>query len=81
MPHFCAVANCGSTSRRDKVSFFRFPSIFDNNKRVDENKKRRREAWVLATRRTDLTEKKLINEMICSKHFLEGNKDICVYYR
>ncbi|KAB0804424.1 hypothetical protein PPYR_01394 [Photinus pyralis] len=72
MPNFCAVAQCGSRSNRDKVSFFRFPSIYDNNKKVDPRKERRREAWILATRRTDLTDSKLKYQMICSRHFLEG---------
>lgn len=71
MPQFCAVLNCGSNSLRDKVSFFRFPSTTDSYK-INLVKKERREEWIKALKRSDLTESKLKNQRVCEKHFITG---------
>lgn len=72
MPQFCAIVKCGSRSGRDKVSFHRFPSIYDNRKNINPLAKKRRELWIQATRRADLTTEKLKWATVCSKHFVGG---------
>lgn len=72
MPQFCAVVKCGSRSGRDKVSFHRFPSIYDNRKNINPLSQKRRELWIKAIRRADLTTEKLKWATVCSKHFVGG---------
>ncbi|XP_045466386.1 uncharacterized protein LOC123675148 isoform X2 [Harmonia axyridis] len=74
MPSFCCVVDCGNRRPRDNVKFFRIPAIlnFTHKKVLNELSKLRREKWLSAIRRADLTEKKLKNAVVCSKHFVTG---------
>ena len=50
---------------------------------IKELTTRRRRAWVSAIRRDDLTDDKLENERVCSRHFVSGQAakqwDLCTY--
>lgn len=74
MPAFCCVVNCGSTAQRDKVRFFRIPSIrhFQHKRRLNELSQIRRQKWIDAIKREDLTETKLKYATVCSRHFITG---------
>ncbi|KAJ8976371.1 hypothetical protein NQ317_003225 [Molorchus minor] len=61
---------CGSNSARDLVSFFRIPSEYDNHKQFNKLASERRKAWINRLKRADLTESKIKNGRICSKHFI-----------
>ncbi|KAK5638749.1 hypothetical protein RI129_013044 [Pyrocoelia pectoralis] len=71
---FCMVVNCGRTSIRDGPfsSFFRIPSKFNNNHKIDNLRSERRKKWIAALKRSDLTELKLKYGRVCSKHFIAG---------
>lgn len=73
MPNFCMVVNCGSNGLRDNVGFYRIPSVYDNNKQKNSLAQERRAAWIKSLRREDLTDTKLKNGRICSKHFISGD--------
>ncbi|KAJ8939685.1 hypothetical protein NQ317_016526 [Molorchus minor] len=66
------VVACGSNSTRDLVSFFRIPSEYDNHKQFNKLASERRKAWINRLKRADLTESKIKNGRICSKHFISG---------
>ncbi|KAJ8976378.1 hypothetical protein NQ317_003233 [Molorchus minor] len=66
------VVACGSNSARDLVSFFRIPSEYDNHKQFNKLASERRKAWINRLKRADLTESKIKNGRICSKHFISG---------
>lgn len=74
MPVTCIVTGCGSRADRDKVSFFRLPVVTNFTFKIDLNElsKKRREKWIAAIKRTDLTEAKLKYERVCGRHFLTG---------
>lgn len=74
MPSFCAVVGCGSRGQRDDVKFFRIPAVvqYKHKLYLVELSKLRRELWLDALRRADLTENKLKYLRICSKHFIGG---------
>ena len=74
MPVTCIVVGCGSRSNRDLVKFYSIPAITEFKHRQDLNEltRKRREMWLKAIRREDLTEKKIKNERVCSKHFIAG---------
>ncbi|KAJ8981618.1 hypothetical protein NQ317_004379 [Molorchus minor] len=66
------VVACGSNSARDLVSFFRIPSEYDNHKQFNKLAYERRKAWINRLKRADLTESKIKNGRICSKHFISA---------
>lgn len=74
MPSFCAVVGCGSRGIRDDVKFFRIPAVvnYKHKPHLVVLSKLRRERWLLALRRADLTEKKIKYFRVCSKHFIGG---------
>jgi len=39
------VVNCGSNSIRDKTSFHKFPSVYNNNGKIDPLAQKRKEKW------------------------------------
>ena len=73
----CIIVGCGnkggkSSQRKDSVvKFSRVPKIVKNKGEViEELTTRRRRAWISAISRDDLTEDKLENERVCSRHFV-----------
>ena len=70
----CIVVGCSSRSGRDKdVSFFRIPVVRrGRSDRELQLSKARRDGYLAAISREDMTESKLKNERICSKHFVSG---------
>ena len=70
----CVVLGCSKRSGRDKdVSFYRLPKIIvRKGQRIEQLSRRRREGFISAISRADLTEKILSNDRICSRHFLSG---------
>lgn len=82
MPLTCIVVNCGSRADRDTVSFFAVPKAlnFRHATHLNELSARRRQQWINAIKREDLTESKLKYEKVCNKHFMQG-KSISFSYR
>lgn len=74
MPTTCIVIGCGNRRFRDMVSFFNVPTIrcFKHNIKKNELSKKRREEWLKAIQRADLTESKIRHEKVCSIHFITG---------
>lgn len=74
MPTTCIVVGCGNRSNRDRVRFFPVPAVQKNKFLVNKNElsKKRRERWLAAIKRDDLTESKLKYQAVCSKHFITG---------
>ena len=70
----CIVVGCSKRSDRDKdVSFYRIPSVRTGRSSEElELSKKRREGFLAAISRADLTETKLENGRICSRHFISG---------
>ena len=69
----CLIVGCSKCSGRDKdVSFYRIPKITMNNPRIEELSRRRREGFIAAISRSDLTDSILESNRICSRHFITG---------
>ena len=75
----CIIVGCGnksgiSSQKKDSVvKFSRVPKIVKNEGEViEELTTRRRRAWISAISRDDLTDDKLENERVCSRHFVSG---------
>ena len=68
------VIGCSKRSGRDKdVSFFRIPVIINNRSDQERNlSKKRRDGYLAAISRDDLTDRILENDRICSRHFISG---------
>ena len=75
----CIVFGRSKRSGRDKdVSFFRIPKVITNKgKDLEKLSRKRREGFLAAVRRFDLTEKIISNDRICSRHFHSG-KPACL---
>lgn len=74
MVNFCAVIRCSNKAGKNYYgSFFRIPAI---NPRagnfLQDQQRNRREKWINALRRADITEDKIKNLRICSDHFILG---------
>lgn len=73
MPRSCGVYGCKSRASRTQKSFFRLPAEI---KKGPELKVKlsylRRKKWIIAIRRSDLTETKKKYLWICEDHFLSG---------
>lgn len=71
MPLTCLVVDCRSRFNRDDVKFFSVPAVLSHRFLTDKNElsERRRALWIAAIKRDDLTESKLKNQRVCSKHF------------
>ena len=75
----CIIVGCGnksgkSSQKKDSVvKFSRVLKIVKNEGEViEELTTRRRQAWISAISRDDLTDDKLENERVCSRHFVSG---------
>ena len=70
----CVVIGCSNRSGRDKgVSFYRIPKIITHRGQRDyELTKKRRDGFLAAISRDGLTEKVLMHDRICSRHFISG---------
>ncbi|KAK5639648.1 hypothetical protein RI129_012140 [Pyrocoelia pectoralis] len=55
-----------------KKRYYLIPSERDKRGRILEERVKRREYWIQALHRADLTETKIKNMRICSDHFLSG---------
>ncbi|KAK4875379.1 hypothetical protein RN001_011801 [Aquatica leii] len=62
--------NKNSGTNRENISHK--PAERDRRGRVQEENVSRRQAWIQALRRSDLTENKIKNFRICSDHFISG---------
>lgn len=78
MPNFCIVIGCTNRSNRDAVSFYAVPAILNFKHKVELNRlsQERREKWLAAIGRSDLTEGKIKYQKVCGKHFVKGNYKI-----
>ncbi|KAJ8919085.1 hypothetical protein NQ315_012070 [Exocentrus adspersus] len=73
MPSFCVVMGCSRRAERDRGRFFRIPKTFNNRgERLDALSAERRESWVRALNRGNLSETFLKNARICENHFVSG---------
>ena len=80
LPWFCALLLAVATrvekvpKKMDSVvKFSPVPKIIKNEGEViEELTTRRRRAWISAISHHDLTDDKLENERVCSKHFVSG---------
>lgn len=82
MPNFCAVVGCGTRGDRDSNSFFRIPAIPTRGKEEKiKLSSERRQKWIAALKRADLTETKLKYAKICDKHFINGKNFILSYLK
>lgn len=76
MPLTCIVIDCGSRGDRDNVKFYSVPTVLNHRFLTHKNElsQRRRDLWLAAIKREDLTEKKIKYQRVCSKHFITGRK-------
>lgn len=74
MPSFCAVIKCSNNAAKTVgISYFRIPGeLRSGSYRDRELQRQRREKWICALQRADLTETKLKYGRICSLHFHSG---------
>nr|CAI5865749.1 unnamed protein product [Callosobruchus analis] len=77
---FCCVVNCGSRAQRDNVHFFRIPAErhFKHKAEINELSRLRRQKWINAINRKDLTEQKLKYAFVYSKHFTTGKPSVLI---
>lgn len=74
MPAFCSVVGCSKRAERDRNRFFKIPKALHNRGiMLDALSKKRRECWISALKRGNLSETFLKNARICSDHFVSGN--------
>nr|CAI5841223.1 unnamed protein product [Callosobruchus analis] len=77
---FSCVVNCESRAQRDNVHFFRIPAErhFKHKAEINELSRLRRQKWINAINRKDLTEQKLKYAFVCSKHFTTGKPSVLI---
>ena len=70
----CAIVNCGTKSDRDKgVYIARIPSVITNQgEELKKLSEERRERWISAISREDLTDAILEHGRVCAKNFVSG---------
>ena len=70
----CAVFGCGTRSVRDKgISMARIPSVITTQgEEMRELSEERRNKWISAISREDLTDSILEHGRVCGKHFISG---------
>ncbi|KAJ8976276.1 hypothetical protein NQ317_001915 [Molorchus minor] len=70
----CIVMGCGNRGGRDQVSFFCVPDVVNSKYQPHLNylSRKRRQRWITALRRINLTPSILRNQRVCSKHFITG---------
>lgn len=70
----CVVIGCSKRSGRDKgISFYRIPAIIKGRSKQEfELSKKRRNGFLSAISREDLSDKIIANNRICSTHFISG---------
>ncbi|XP_031562632.1 uncharacterized protein LOC116298355 [Actinia tenebrosa] len=71
----CLFVDCNAKSGRDKgISFFRVPTVIKNQgEEAEELSIERRTKWISAMSRADLTETVVLNNRVCSRHFVSGS--------
>ena len=71
---FCMIVGCGSESAPGKdLHFAQVPSVVTNQgEEAEKLPFERRSRWISAISRSDLTEKILANDRVCSRHFVSG---------
>jgi hypothetical protein len=73
MPSFCGVIGCANNAMRNyDKSYHKIPSERDERGRIQKQRSERRQAWIQALHRKDLTDVKLKYLKICSDHFISG---------
>ena len=72
MPVTCLVV--GRRSRSNRVDFFSVSTILNHRflAHLNDLSTKRRERWLVEIKRDDLTDSKLQNQRVCSKHFIAG---------
>lgn len=71
----CIVFGCSKHSGKDKgLNFYRIPAVVTREGEEEEElSKERRERWILAISRDDLSWKDVLkNERVCGLHFVSG---------
>lgn len=70
----CAVFGCGTRSVGDKgISMARTPSVITTQgEEMRELSEERRNKWISAISREDLTDSILEHGRVCGKHFISG---------
>ena len=75
----CLMVGCGNkTGKRSKKEaengkFYRVPRVITTQgELVEDLSSARRRQWISAISRADLTEEKIDNDRVCSKHFISG---------
>ena len=70
----CLVSGCSKHSGCDKdVSFYRVPKVtYKKKPRLTELIKRRRQGFLAAISRNELTESAIYNNRVCLRHFISG---------
>ena len=69
----CVIVGCFNKSGRGSgISFYRIPKVIFGRSPRKELSRKRREGFLAAISRADLTDSKLENGRICSEHSLSG---------
>ena len=72
----CMTIGCSNKSGRHEVSFYRVPTVVNNQGMQEEFMKEltaeRRRKWISAISREDLTDKILENDRVCGERFVSG---------
>ncbi len=70
----CAIFGCGTRSVRDKgVHMARIPTVIANQgEKIRKLSEERRNKWISAISRKDLTDRILDHGRVCGKHFISG---------
>ena len=67
----CSIVGCSNRSGRDKISYHRLPAIiYHQGEQMLMISTERHQAWLAAISRADLTEDRLHNVCMCSRHFV-----------
>lgn len=74
MPVTCIVFGCKSRYKRHNVTFHSIPIELNHRHKtyLNDLSRERRAKWLAAIKREDLTESKMRNQKVCSKHFING---------
>ncbi|KAF2897496.1 hypothetical protein ILUMI_08678 [Ignelater luminosus] len=73
MPKNCLVVKCNSNSARHRDrSFYRIPSPYGPDRKINKTSQERRRLWIDSLNRSDMNDSKLKYGRICSLHFQTG---------
>ncbi len=75
----CVVIGCSKRSGRDKENILLYNSYYNKWRSAVEKElsKKRRNGFLAAIPREGLTNKILVNDRICSRHFISGEARLC----